>query len=242
MSAFRNLRGVRTILSLPATTWAPFEKVKTSYARLLDERKTVNARSEGLAREREAAVTADRSAYAEAIRKGKADPGEQTVAAVDEQIAQTGRRALALELALDQAEEELVAVVEKHRGPWLAEQAGVIDTARADYQTAIEAAFAARARLSATAALSRFLSQFPDASYSTADLPFRGGLIARSGDPVSWPEVEVALRLDVDPPPAPQRQTVTGLAPISSIRVGDSDGHTRLLRPSQPTAPIRPAA
>lgn len=234
-------RGFRSLAGVPPTGWPDFETARAGLARLQGERRELNAKLEQLTDERAQAVSADQEALATAIAKGsKSEPKPAGVEAVDARIAEAQRRAGALELAVQRAEEEIEVVVTQARPARAVADAKRIEAARERVRQAVDAYLASRHELAAELALVRYLGDFPRESFRPIDPPLVG-LVGRNGEPFPWSVVEEALRDDCESP-APKRSPLVGMPTVGSLRVGDSDGATRLLRPRQPNAPIRPAA
>lgn len=203
MDRLRSPRGGRIQVVLPpAAGWKPLERARDGYTRLLAQRRESGQRLAELAGEREQALARDREALAKAIAAGKSEPDDRRVREVDEKIAAEQRRGEAIELALDQAEQELVSVVERHRGSWLAESERELERERAHYRQAVEALAQARTRLDERQALIRWLRGFPEqeTSYRPQASPLRT-LAGSSGEPLAWATVVSALALDATPEP-----------------------------------------
>lgn len=198
----RTPRGGRKLLALPPTTPRKLlETARQGHAKLQEELREVDQRLERLALEREGAIKADRVALAHALREGKEEPDDRSVQKVDKAIAAAVRRREALELALDDSEQELVALVAEHRDTWVGEQEQAVAAVHAKLQSALAGYLAARNELSEARALARWVAGFPETSptYRPVDPPVTG-LKRANGEPFFWPEVAAALSTDAEPP------------------------------------------
>lgn len=184
-------------IELPQTGWDELEAVRTAFEELRKERRVTSTRLASLQSERERAVMKDRDALAQAIRKGKADPGGKAVEKVEKDIAACTRRLEALEVALEDTERDLIAVVDEHRDEWAGEAEDHLADARAEYAEAVESLARAYGRVSAAHALVRWARLFPEGETS---FRVRGAqlesLKAPHGGPYLLDEVIAGLRDD----------------------------------------------
>ncbi len=210
MPVFETSRGGRIDLSLPRTQFPELNEVVEAYEQLRRERKVTSSRLSGLTRQREKAIEADRRTLADWIRKGQkgAEPGPKEVEKVEKEIAACNRRLEALEEALDDAERDLIAVVDEHREAWV-EQAEVEHAAaREEFAGAVEALALSRQALSERFALVFWLRHFPDEERGAISYRVRGSYLpplkAENGDPHTFADVVAALREDAQEHPAPR--------------------------------------
>ncbi|MGI9118783.1 MAG: hypothetical protein ACR2G7_01410 [Acidimicrobiales bacterium] len=145
------------------------------------------------------AVEADASAFGAAIRSGKPDPGAVATKKCDADLIEARRLAGALEKAAGSAEADLLGVVERHRDKWAALLDQQAEEAQKAYSAAVEAVEVSRRRLCAVRATGSWLRGFPGRpAYKPVSLGV-AALVARHGDPYTWPEVLAALRSDASP-------------------------------------------
>ena len=205
MPVFETSAGRRIQLSLPRTKWKEFEEAAEAYRKLVREKKATSTRLRTLVGKRERAINEDRIALAKAIREGKSDPGDKAVEQVEKEIAACNRRLEALEHALDEAETDLIDVLDEHREEWLEEAKESLTAARDAYAETVEALAQAREKVSATWGLAYFIEHFPEEVISykpgTAVLP---NLRAQNSEPYYFAQVVEAMRADAkEAEPAP---------------------------------------
>jgi hypothetical protein len=200
MPVFETARGGRLDLALPHTRWKELEEAVDAYEKLKRERKVTNSRLAGLTREREKAIEADRRALAKAIKEGKRDPGNKAIERIEKEIQACNRRLEALEEALDDAEGDLIAVVDEHREAWVEEAEAAHLEAREAYAEAVEELSLSRTVLAERFSLYSWVKHFPDEELGTLSYRVRDsylpGLLASWGDPYTFTDVLVALRED----------------------------------------------
>jgi hypothetical protein len=206
MPVFETSGGARIEISLPRTKWTEFEEAAEAYRQLLRERKVTSTRLRSLVNSREKAIVKDRAALAVAIREGKPDPGDKTVEKIEKEMQACKRRLEALEHALDDAESDLVAVVDDHRDGWLPETEEALAKAREEYAERVEEVAKARARVSAAWGLAHWLRHFPNEEVGAISYRVRSSLVpplkSQNGDPYPFETVISALRDDAQPAPA----------------------------------------
>jgi hypothetical protein len=177
-----------------------WSKAFAEYRRLVRERTETLAMQGELRTRMGQAQDADSTAYANALRTGKADPGTPQVDAVRAEMESVARRAAALEIAVRQAESELAAAVETERAAVLAEVESDEAARRATLQAAVEALNEARTAHAEALALRGYLSQWPDGRFKIAGGYLR---VDRAGDgapPPLWSTVLEQLRQDAAEP------------------------------------------
>jgi hypothetical protein len=186
-------------------------KVKTAvdtYIGLIDEMKAADRVVVELEGRRDAVIEADRRQYAEAIRRGEEEPGPVELNRFEKQLADARRRAEGLAMAVSDAEGELLQVVEERRAAWGADIDRAVEKNRAAVGKAVAALETAVAELSASLTTRLWIDTFPN-KIATLRPPAAtsavAGLISRSGEPYSWPEVAAALRSFGQPPVAAAR-------------------------------------
>jgi len=194
-----NQRGSLTPFRLPpeSKVWDEFKGPVIEYRKLVSDRHMAQTRLGKLENDRTRAIERDRVALAKALREGKDDPGDTAVEKIDRDLANTRRTIEALEIAIEEAEQELIGVVDDHQLEWLEIVDAEIDDDAGEYLAAVEQVEAARTKLTESVALKRFLNTFPEHGYTPGHWPVFG-LIARSGDPFMWGEVIEALRKDAE--------------------------------------------
>lgn len=155
---------------------------------------------------RHQAVEDDRALYATAIRKGKADPGQQAVEKLDAEMLATRRRTEALAVAVRDAEADLRAAIAKAKGEWAALLKRQAAEARDHYDFAVAAVEGATERLREVNGIQAWLDRFPaERLFYKPGGPTRlPSLQSRSGEGYLFDTVLEALRTVNAPPPPPQ--------------------------------------
>jgi DNA repair exonuclease SbcCD ATPase subunit len=202
---FATERGSRITLSLPETDFAELNEAKTTYEQLLRERKVTEQRLRTLEREREDLVEKERRELAQAIKKGKTlkDQGKREER-IEKEVAACKRRLEAIEEALDDAENDLIIVLDGHRDEWIPDVEGSLDEILSEYSEAVEALAEVRARVSSKYTLLRWLRGFPETeqTYNVAPgIALLPRLRAAHGEPYRFDEVLEALREDAQSRP-----------------------------------------
>lgn len=202
MPVFETSRGGRLDIGLPRTQWRELESAREAYEQLKRERNVTASRVLSLERKREKAIDADRRALAVWIKNGQkgAEPGPKEVEKIENEIRACNRRLEAIEDALDDAETDLIAVIDEHRDAWVEEVEDTHAQAREEYERAVEALSAARDVVSERFSLLYWLRWFPDEEKGAVSYRVRGSyvgkLIASWGDPYTFTQVIDALRED----------------------------------------------
>lgn len=194
-----NDRGSLTPFRLPpeAKVWDELKKPIAEYQKLVSDRHLAYTRLGKLENDRARAVERDRLALAKALREGGEDPGDKGVEKIDKEMANTRRMVEALEVAIEEAEQELIGVVDDHKSTWLDDVDAELDADAEEYLAAVEQVEAARTKLTESVGLKRFLHTFPEHGYTPGHWPVFG-LIATHGDPFRWDQVVEALRKDAE--------------------------------------------
>lgn len=209
-----NLRGTLTPFQLPPVdaVWDELKGPIKEYRKLVSDRHVARTRLGTLENQRARAIESDRRALAKALREGGEDPGDKAVEKIDKDLANTRRLIESLEVAIYDAEAEMIAVVDEHQAEWLENVDDEIEVVSHEYLAAVDALEAAREKLTASVGLKRFLHTFPEHGYSSGHWKVFG-LIAQNGDPFDWGQVVEALRRDAatakttkEPSPEPQGQ------------------------------------
>lgn len=159
-------------------------------ARALAELDQFEAASQGV----EAAREADRTAYAIALRKGRADPGSKAVNAATATLENARRTADALLLATQAAKDDLIAVVEDRREQLAADAAAQVAEARGRLREAMIAVRVAADDLGQATSAAGWCQRFPDAGGGAGGVRLLG-LMAPNGDPRTLAEVLTALEI-----------------------------------------------
>jgi hypothetical protein len=201
MPIFETHAGSRLDVVLPNTEWPELQKAVDEYRELQRERKVAAHRLDALQTERHRAVESDKLALAKWIREKKGqEPKANAAEKIDKEIEACRRRYEALDVALEEAEIELIDLVDAHRSEWVAEVDEALEASKEAYEQAISAMTETRSVLAHQFALRRWVDQFPDiASFRMAVPPVRG-LAAVNGDPYQWQQVVAALLADANPP------------------------------------------
>jgi hypothetical protein len=199
MPVFATERGGRLHVVLPRTEWKELEGAAEEYARLLQEQKVTRSRLQMLRNEHEKAERKDASELARWIKDGKKgrEPEPKAVEKIDKEIRACERRLVAIEEALDDAESDLIDVVDEHRNEWKASIEAELDAAYDEYAEAVEKLAQVHDTLSAKLGLRSWLHFFPEDEISYVP---RGMLLptlrAAHGDPYLFSQVVSALRED----------------------------------------------
>jgi hypothetical protein len=208
---FVSTAGRRIDIHLPPAPWPELQKAKDEYERLRGERKATEKRLGGLRGKRHHAEQADRLALAQALKDGTKEPSEDKIEKIDKEVLACNRRLEALEIALDNAEVELIEVLDLHRDEWLEEVSANVDEAYGKYAEAVEALVGASDAISYQWALFRWVRFFPETEMSFRT---RGGVVAGlkapNGDPYFAHEVLAALRQDAQRPESTRLEVVLG--------------------------------
>jgi chromosome segregation ATPase len=200
MPIFETATGSRLDLVLPDTHWPELQKAVESYRDLLMQRRVAAARLDTLNDERIKALEADRAALAKAIRAKKPDPGSGAVEKIDKEIVVCKRRFEALDVAIEQAELDLLAAIEENRETWIAETEESVESVSRKFEETIEPMNAARLELASLRSLRNWLTRFPDEQASYRHIvPSIQSLLAPSGDPYQWGQLVEALIAEVHP-------------------------------------------
>jgi hypothetical protein len=204
-----NLRGTLTPFQLPPldAVWDELKGPIKEYRDLVSKRHVAQTRLGTLENQRARAIEADRRALAKALRAGGEDPGDKTVEKIDKDLANTRRQIESLEIAIYDAEADLVAIVDEHQAEWLANTDDEIEVVAQEYLVAVDALEAAREKLTASVGLKRFLYSFPEHGYTSGHWKVFG-LIGQNGDPFDWMQVVAALRRDAETAKVPRREEV----------------------------------
>jgi ribosomal 50S subunit-associated protein YjgA (DUF615 family) len=202
-----NLRGTLTPFTLPpkSQVWPELQGPIEEYRELIQKRHVEHVRLGKLENDRARALEADRRALAKALRQGGEDPGDKKIKEIDRKLAETRRTIEALEIAIYEAEADLVGVVDEHQSEWLENTTDEIAQVAQEYLVAVEAIEAAREKLISSVALKRFLHTFPEHGYQPGHWPVYG-LIGRNEEPFRWDQVTEALRKDAEVATKPPRE------------------------------------
>lgn len=194
-----NDRGSLTPFRLPpeSKVWDELKEPIAEYRKLVSDRHLAHTRLGKLENDRARAVERDRLALAKALREGGDDPGDKAVEKIDTDMANTRRMIEALEIAIEEAEQDLIGVVDDHKSAWLDDVDAELDTDAQEYLAAVAQVEEARTKLTETVGLKRFLNTFPEHGYTAGHWPVFG-LIAQHGDPFRWDQVVEALRKDAE--------------------------------------------
>jgi hypothetical protein len=186
--------------ALPDLPFRAWQGVCERRARLVTEEQQAERVFNELSARRDEAVRADRAALGAAIAAGEPEPGDEAVAAVDDEMEAVRRRHEAIGVAIRAVEDELGALLAEHGPEWAEKRAADADTAREEARTTLEAHVDATRRLTVLEAEVRFLRSFPDAKAWKTREPRLPGLVGRNGDPYTRAEVHDALAAALDPP------------------------------------------
>ena len=195
------------IMSLPdlqelgmAAAWPDVAKAIAEYERLKARHDVAAAELHGLLQSRPAAIEADRTAYAAALRAGRDDPGEAALSKLNTRVTAASRKSEALALAVESAAKDIADAVDKRRPDLAHDVDEIIGRDHEALQEAVTSWEAARTTLAAHRALRGWIGSFPARTkWVPGATPPIGDLIGRNGEPVSHPELAAALRVDAEP-------------------------------------------
>jgi hypothetical protein len=209
MPVFETERGSRVLLSLPATEFPELNEAKGIYEKLVQEKRITEQRLRTLDDERDKAIKTEKRALAKAIKQGKEgslkDQGKAEER-IEKERAACARRLEAIEEALDEAESDLIALVDEHGAAWLEKVERSLDEVLSVYADAVEALASIRGDVSSKYALIRWLRGFPETELSFNDAPgiaLLPRLRAAHGEPYHFAEVLETLREDAQTRPKP---------------------------------------
>ena len=194
-----------------AITDRKIAEVITEYEKLRAKRDAEYEALYALEDKRADAVAADRKALAGALRANRDDPGDAHTRKLDAEILATKRRAEALDVAVGDASDEALAVIERQRAPWSAALEKREREARVEMAKAVDALAEARDVIAETKALQKWLdliprsALWPQGGYLTNVPALRG----QNGAPLYFGAVVDALRELAEPPepnPEPESQ------------------------------------
>jgi hypothetical protein len=192
----RSPPGRRLRIEIPTTGIRPLEKIRGELAKMAALIKQLRAESTSLEEKRRQAVKADEQEAAQALRAGKPAPAS-SAPAVDGEIAANAVRLKTAEDALDLIEQDLFETVEHHRGDWTIGLLAELETVSAAQLKALDAFCAARAKRMELAQTALWIQNFPRGKSGSIDL--KVPLAGENGEPLSWSEIEAALRADAEP-------------------------------------------
>jgi len=199
----------RPLETPPKISNAKVRRAAEEYRRLVADHQAAGSAAHGLEQGRREAVEVDRRAYAVALRgaKGKGvDPGQPATLAADRELLKIRRREEALEHAVTEARNELVAAVDQNRDEWSTSLEKRLADARAGMLEAIDSLASSHAELAEAHAVVAWVEQFPQQSLwrpgrFVASLP---SVRTQAGEPVPTAAAIDALRLLAEPPAKPE--------------------------------------
>jgi hypothetical protein len=185
--------------------WPKMQKALDEYRRLQRQRTDAMAEQAELRRKRQEAEREDADAHVAAIRAGKGDPGTPREDAVKAEMQAMERRVKALTGATEQAERELLTVIEAEQPAMLAEAAAAVDERRDGVAAAVEAWAEARTRYDEALAVHEYLRDFPNGRYKAGGGHMRNrpqaGPFGPGAPSPTYAETLAILRRDAEPPP-----------------------------------------
>ncbi len=195
------------IMSLPnleelgmAAAMPDVAKAIAEYERLQARHSGASADLHELLQARPAAIEADRTAYAAALRAGRDDPGEAALSKLNTRVTAASRKSEALALAVQSAAKDIADAVDKRRPELAYDVDEIIGRDHEALQEAVTRWEAARTTLAAHRALRGWIGSFPARTkFVPGATPPIGDLIGRNGDPISHSEIAAALRVDAEP-------------------------------------------
>ncbi|HXH89519.1 MAG TPA: hypothetical protein VNI55_13055 [Gaiellaceae bacterium] len=182
-----------------ALKWPELAKAVEERDRLLARHRDANAKLEALQVRAAEAEKADRQALAAALATGKKDPGTSAVEAVAAEIAAAKRELEALDLAVADAQNRIVDLVETRRDEWGADQQTHETDAARTYADAVTLLEQARANLEAARSLGVWMRDVTGSKQARSGyvsrVPFAGVVF---GGELTFEQVVGALRQDVE--------------------------------------------
>jgi hypothetical protein len=175
-----------------------------AYNDLWDQLQAEHRKADQLQRDKAQAVDADRQALADAIRAGKNEPTETAVKRVEAAIAKCERQIDALNIALDDAAEQLDATVAQVRDQWATDLSATMMDARTRVAEAIDEIEVALGVIHDARTATYWVLNYQPGKPMKPVHPAPLALPAPSGDDYTTGLVLAALRRLVDQPD-PQR-------------------------------------
>ncbi len=187
---------LRLIDPAPAGVELPeYERLRVEHIELTARRAETERTLTAHQRAEDAAVIADRQAFAQAIRDGQPEPPQKATEAWMKREADLKRRLAAETAAVQATEADIERTLEQQRPAYLAASAVRVKEALADLAIAADAYIEAREELMAVEELGMFLAGRM-APRSRRRNRLTESLIARSGEPLTWQEVVDGIRAD----------------------------------------------
>ena len=200
-----------------STPWPQLDAEAANLTRLHTELREAQDAAGNAKQAQRAAVEKDRRALAKAMREGKPEPKESAVAKADAALAAAERRREALQLAVDEQEDRILALVEENRDVWAADVDRAQEKVRERQRRALDEIRAAANDAADVGRLRAFLER-PDGKGAAATWnPHVSGLVGRSGEPYHLGDVVDALSATVDPPATPEAPEGTPFAPRPTV-------------------------
>jgi hypothetical protein len=198
MPVFETERGSRLRVVLPQTDWKELTRAAEAYGTLLQERKVTESRLYTLRNEREKAERKDARELATWLKEGKKgkEPEPNAVEKIDKETRACERRLVGIDEALDDAESDLINVVDEHREEWKEAAEVELTSAYDEYAAAVEQLAEVHDRLSASLGLRSWLQFFPEDPFYIPRGMLLPTLRAAHGDPYLFDEIVTALRED----------------------------------------------
>jgi chaperonin cofactor prefoldin len=229
MPVFETPGGSRRDITLPQTNWPELQGAVDAYATLKRELRATHARKSSLERDLEKIEQTATRALKDAIRQGKGEKEavakhDKELERVKHEIAACDRREKATNEALDEAESEIIMVVDDHRSDWLEDVAPQLDAALEEYRKTVEVLASQRDDVSRLYALRGWLRGFPE---EVETFKVGRGLLPKLRNPNGAPhyvhDVLAALREDATPEPPREIQPFQPLIPRGQL-LGNLDG------------------
>jgi tetratricopeptide (TPR) repeat protein len=217
MPIFETPGGTRREIHLPNVEWPELKKAIDEYAKHKTRMRATRSRLGFLNGEKQRVEQAATVALKTAIRDGKGEKGvadkfDEKLAQIDSEAADCDRLMRALDQALDEAEADLILVVDDHRDEWLDELEGEVASALDEYRAAIEVVEKKRGDLSRVYALRSWVRGFPE---EVESFVIGRGVLPKlkslNGAPYFVSDVFAALRDDASP------QAPAGIEPFKPI-------------------------
>ena len=145
----------------PHSPFPDLDALREELERLEEERKRAGIAIDARVEDRAAAERLDLRDQAQAIRDGKADPGTKRQDKVDKEKVEWEHKFAAIQEAIRQVNDEVVALVEERREDWKEAAESASSAARETYLEALAQAVTANAAVREANAMLRWVSSVP---------------------------------------------------------------------------------
>lgn len=183
-------------------TWTSYSALLARHAELVERHRQAGRDLDRLDRTRDAAVEADRSAYADALAAGDKDPGAKITEKHDKDAAAKRRELDALALAVHRVEGEITRLIDAEGDGQLEQLVSLAEADREASQLLVADLQAAYFRLRREQAVTAWLSRALEGeaiSYRDRGAGVLPGMMRPSGDPYSAEDLLASLAQSLEP-------------------------------------------